>query len=70
MYFANDDHIMVSLGSQKILTFDAEGYIIDKEFSLYQQPHVIYRETRYQNSIRSKFFCIENKIGQITVVRE
>ena len=36
MYFANDDHVMVSLNQERILTFDREGYVIEKnDFALY-----------------------------------
>lgn len=45
MYFASNEHVNVSVNKEKILTFDAEGYIIEKNFPLYKEPHTIHRES-------------------------
>lgn len=46
MYFANDDHVMVSLNQDRILTFDREGYVIEKkDFAMYRQHHKILLES-------------------------
>lgn len=69
MYFANDNHVMVSLNKERILTFDREGYVIEKkDFALYQQPHKILLESQIFEG--RKFIAIENKDGHITMIAE
>jgi hypothetical protein len=38
MHFASEDQIMVNVKNERILTFDQKGYIINKEFSMYDAP--------------------------------
>ena len=39
---------MVSLNKERILTFDAEGYVIEKNFPMYEQKHEIIRESNIE----------------------
>ena len=45
MYFASEDLVMVSLNNERILTFDNDGYVIEKDFKLYTEPHKILLES-------------------------
>ena len=52
---------MVSLNRERMLTFDCEGSVIEKDLPIYKDYHEILRETHFTNG--TKYFMIENKEG-------
>jgi hypothetical protein len=45
MHFASENHVMVNIANERILTFDKEGYVIAKKFDIYEKPLKILRES-------------------------
>ena len=49
----------MNIANERTLTFDKEGYIVKKDFPLYEQPHKI--KTESPIFADNKFFVIKDK---------
>ena len=72
---AEEQRIMFNIEDQRLLTFDNEGYVVEKNLSLYKEPIKILKESPVFNE--NKFLVIQrltkdenDREGQISLVHE
>ena len=71
MFFASNEHVMYSLSGQRMLTFDREAYLVEKDDSeLYDEPLEFLCESGIEKISGQKYFLFNNKHGHITIVEE
>ena len=59
----------MNIANERTLTFDKEGYIVKKDFPLYEQPHKI--KTESPIFADNKFFVIKDKTtDKIAIIQE
>ena len=56
LYLSSEDHVMFNIAGERLLTFDREGYVIEKNLSLYKEPIEILKESPVFND--NKFMVI------------
>ena len=72
MYFVDDQHVMINITDEKILNFDKEGYIVEKNCPPNQTSPKIILESPIFNKI--KYFVMQdiddNKISLVKAIED
>ena len=60
MYFTNNHHVMFTIADGRMLTFDQEGYIVEKHCSLYESDAPkVHLESPIFDSL--KYFVLQDR---------
>ena len=71
MYFANHDHVMYSLNKERMLTFDRDAYLVEKDdFPLYEEKFEVLNESSIEQKTGMKYFLMTDKNGHIAIIEE
>lgn len=66
MYFSGEQQISLNIAEERMLTFDIEGYIIEKQFSENQGTLNILMETPFFEN--NKFFVVKDQNSEISIL--